>query len=161
MLIDGRVWVFGDHINTDLINPGRFMLSLIEEAAQHTFEAIVPDFAKLVRKGDVIVAGKNFGCGSSREMAPQVLKYLGIACILAEDFARIFFRNSIAIGLPAVSVKDISKKVSNMDEVSISLDSGEVILKKTGEVLKTFPLHPKMRDFINKGGIEGILRTLK
>jgi 3-isopropylmalate dehydratase small subunit len=160
VFIKGRVWVFGDNIDTDIISPGRYLFSPVEEAAQHAFEAINPEFSKKVKPSDIIVAGRNFGCGSSREIAPQVLKYLGIACVLAEDFARIFFRNAIAVGLPALVVKGISGRVVPLDEVRISFDSGEVIVKRTGETLRGIPLHPKMRDFIKAGGIEGILRAL-
>ncbi len=161
MSIQGRVWVFGDHVDTDIIHPGPYLLSPIEEAALHSFESVDPGFSKKVRKGDVIAAGKNFGCGSSRETAVQVLKYLGIGCILAESYARIFFRNAIALGLPALVVKDVSKKVRPQDEVEISIESGEVLVKRTGEILKAIPLHEKMQSFIRAGGIDGLLKNLK
>jgi 3-isopropylmalate/(R)-2-methylmalate dehydratase small subunit len=161
MLIQGKAWVFGDHVNTDIIHPGPYLLSPIEEAAQHAFESIDPEFSKKVRTGDVIVAGKNLGCGSSRETAIQILKYLGIGCILAESYARIFFRNAIAFGLPALVVKDVSKKIQPLDELEISIDSGEVRVIKTGEILKAIPLHEKMQAFIRAGGIDGLLKNLK
>jgi 3-isopropylmalate/(R)-2-methylmalate dehydratase small subunit len=161
MIIQGRAWVFGDNIDTDIINPGTYLLSPLEEASTHAFEAIEPEFSKNVRSGDVIVAGRNFGCGSSRETAPQVIKHLGISCVIAESFARIFFRNAIAVGLPVLVVKDMSDKISPLDEIQISLDDGEVLLKRTGQTLKAIPLHPRMRAFIDAGGIDGILKTLK
>lgn len=161
MFIRGRAWVFGDNIDTDIITPGRYLLSPVEEAAQHAFECIEPEFSKQVRPGDIIVAGRNFGCGSARETAPQALKYLGIACILAEDFSRIFFRNAIAIGLPAIAVKGISGKIAPTDEITVSLDSGEVRIEKTGEIIRASPLHPRIKNIIEAGGVEGILKRLK
>lgn len=161
MVIQGRAWVFGDNVDTDQIITGRYLYTPIEEAAPHAFEAIDPEFSKKVRSGDIIVAGRNFGCGSSREGAPQVLKYLGVAGVLAENFARIFFRNAIAIGLPALAVKGISGKILTLDEVRISFDLGEVFVKRTGEILRATPLHPRMQAFIDAGGIDGVLRNLK
>jgi 3-isopropylmalate/(R)-2-methylmalate dehydratase small subunit len=160
-LIQGRAWVFGDHINTDVIIAGRYLYSPIPEAARHAFEAVDKTFSEKVKSGDVIVAGKNFGCGSARDAAPLVLKQLGIGCILAEDFARIFFRNAIAIGLPALAVQGISGKVQPLDELSVSLDSGEVFLIRTGEVLKTTPFPPQMRSIIQAGGIDELLLNFK
>jgi len=161
MRILGRAWVFGDDISTDLINPGPYLYSPVEEAAGHTFEAIDPEYPRKVRKGDVIVAGKNFGCGSSRETAVLVLKHLGIECVLAESFARIFFRNSIALGLSAMVCKGLTGKVLPMDELEVSTDSGEIIIKRTGERLQGVPLDEKMRAVIQAGGIDGLLRNLK
>lgn len=161
MRIQGRAWVFRDDISTDLINPGPYLLSPVEEAAMHTFEAVDPGYWKKVKPGDVIVAGRNFGCGSSRETAVLVLKHLGIECVVAESFARIFFRNAIALGLSAMVCKDVSRKVSPLDEVEISTDSGEVVVKRTGEVLHGVPLDEKMRALIEAGGVDGLLRKLK
>jgi 3-isopropylmalate/(R)-2-methylmalate dehydratase small subunit len=160
MIIQGRAWVLGDNIDTDLIVPGQYLMASLEEQAKHVFEAIDPTFVNEARRGDIIVAGKNFGCGSSREMAPQVLKHLGIGCILAEDFARIFFRNAIAVGLPALTVKNISGKVENMDEIGVSLDSGRVIIKSKALEFFAAPLPEKMREIIDAGGIDGILKNL-
>lgn len=160
MSIQGRAWIFGDNIDTDLIVPGQYLASTVEEAAAHAFEAIEPTFAGKVKSGDIIVAGKNFGCGSSREIAPQVIKHLGISCVLAEDFARIFFRNAIAIGLPALALKGHGGKIKNLDELSISLDSGEVVHAASGKKLMAAPLPKKMREIIDAGGIDGILKNL-
>jgi 3-isopropylmalate/(R)-2-methylmalate dehydratase small subunit len=160
MTIQARAWVFGDNVDTDVITPGKYLFSPMEEASQHVFEAVLPEFTKEVRPGDIIVAGRNFGCGSAREAAPQVLKYLGIACVLAESFARIFFRNSIAVGLPALTVQGISEKLSPMDEIRISFDSGEVCIVRTAEILKATPLHPKMQAIIEAGGMDGLLKTI-
>ncbi|MGD0822634.1 MAG: 3-isopropylmalate dehydratase [Desulfomonilia bacterium] len=160
MLIQGRAWVFGDNIDTDLIVPGQYLMASIEEQAKHVFEAIEPSFINDVKPGDIIVGGKNFGCGSSREMAPQVLKHLGVGCILAEDFARIFFRNAIAIGLPTMAVKGIAGKIERFEELSISLDSGHIHVKKSGLQFQATPLPEKMREIIDAGGIDGILKKI-
>ncbi|HQI00343.1 MAG TPA: 3-isopropylmalate dehydratase [Deltaproteobacteria bacterium] len=160
MIIQGKAWIFGNNIDTDLIVPGQYLMATLEEQAKHVFEAIEPSFVRNVKAGDIIVAGKNFGCGSSREMAPQVLKHLGIGCILAEDFARIFFRNAIAVGLPSLTVKGISEIDRGVDQISVSLDSGRVIVKSTGQEFFASPLPEKMREIINAGGIDGILKDL-
>ena len=161
MLIQGKAWVFGDNIDTDIIHPGPYLLSPIAEAASHAFEAVHPQFSRQVRPGDILVGGKNFGCGSSRETAVEILKHLGIGCLLAESYARIFFRNAIALGLPALVVKDVSRKIASLDEVTVSIDSGEVRVKRTGEVLAGIPLHGKMQEVILAGGIDGLLERLK
>ncbi len=104
--LSGRVWKFGDNIDTDVIIPGKYLRTTdMNVFASHVMEGIDPDFSKKVQKGDMIIAGKNFGCGSSREQAPLALKYAGIACIVAESFARIFFRNAINVGLPIIEAK--------------------------------------------------------
>jgi 3-isopropylmalate/(R)-2-methylmalate dehydratase small subunit len=161
MRIQGRAWVFGDDISTDLINPGPYLVSPVEEAAMHTFEAIDPGYWKKVKPGDVIVAGRNFGCGSSRETAVLVLKHLGIQCVVAESFARIFFRNAIALGLWAMVCKDVSRKLLPLDDVEIATDSGEITVQRTGEVLHGIPLDEKMRALIEAGGVDGLLKKLK
>ncbi len=161
MRIRGRAWVFGDDISTDLINPGPYLVSPVEEAALHTFEAIAPGYWKKVKPGDVIIAGKNFGCGSSRETAVLVLKHLGIECVVAESFARIFFRNAIALGLSAMVCKDACRKVLPLDEVEVATNSGELTVKRTGEVLQGVPLDEKMRTLIEAGGVDGLLKKLR
>jgi 3-isopropylmalate/(R)-2-methylmalate dehydratase small subunit len=160
MNIQGRAWVLGDNIDTDLIVPGQYMMASLDEQAKHVFEAIEPSFIREVKPGDIIVGGRNFGCGSSREMAPQVLKHLGVSCILAEDFARIFFRNAIAIGLPTMAVKGIAGKIDRFEELSISLNSGHILVKLTGLHFKGTPLPDKMREIIDAGGIDGMLKNL-
>lgn len=160
MQIRGRAWIFGDNINTDLIVPGQYLELPVEDAAKHAFEANDPSFAKDVKHGDIIVAGRNFGCGSSRESAPQVIKYLGISCILAESFARIFFRNSIAIGLPVLMMKNHEGKIKQLNEISIYLDTGEAVHNPSGEKFQTSKLHKNMWDIIESGGIDGLLKKL-
>ena len=120
--IRGKVWKFGDHVNTDAIVPG-FTLELPwEEAKQHILH-IHPRFVQEVKPGDVIVAGHNWGCGSSREQAPVSLKHLGIVCIVAESFGRIFFRNAIAVGLPCISCPEISAAFSEGDQIEANLET--------------------------------------
>ena len=106
--LTGTVWLFGDNVDTDQINPGKYLDAPVDEASRHVFEAIAPEFVNEFKAGEMIVAGSNFGCGSSRETAPDALKYLGVAAVIAESFGRIFFRNAIAIGLlPDAPIADV------------------------------------------------------
>lgn len=107
--INGNIWKFGDNIDTDVIIATQYLVDDIDEMKMHTFESIDPDFAKKIKPGDIILGGKNFGCGSSRQQAVDVLKELGIAAIIAKSFARIFFRNSINLGLPVIEIEDIDR----------------------------------------------------
>ena len=123
--IKGKVWKFGDNIDTDVIIPGRYLIIRDpEQMASHTFEPIDPDFATKVSKGDIIVGGSNFGSGSSREEAPFVLKVLGIAAIVAESFARIFYRNAINLGIPVLELKQASKFFNQGDTAEIHFEEG-------------------------------------
>jgi 3-isopropylmalate/(R)-2-methylmalate dehydratase small subunit len=150
----GKVWKFGDDIDTDIIIPGRYLILRGEdELAQHAMEGLDPEFPKKVNKGDVIVAGKNFGCGSSREHAPVALKGAGISVIVAESFARIFYRNAINVGLPLLEAKDISKKVSEGDEVDIDMDKGILKDLNTSEEFEVKGLPDFMLEILNKGGL--------
>jgi 3-isopropylmalate/(R)-2-methylmalate dehydratase small subunit len=160
MATKGRAWVFGDDISTDLINPGPYLYSPVPEAAMHTFEAIEPGYADKVKKGDVIIAGRNFGCGSSRETAVLVLKHLGIECVLAESFARIFFRNAISLGLSAMVCRGLRDRITPLEEVEVSTDSGDVVIARTREVIRGIPLDEKMRTIIQAGGVDGLLANL-
>ena len=139
MQIRGNAWVFGDNMDTDLIVSGQYLEAPVEEAAKHAFEAIAPSFAKEVKPGDIIV---------------------GISCILADSFARIFFRNAIAIGLPVLVVKDLVKIINPMEVISISLDSSEVTVESSGKKFLANPLPGKMKEIINAGGIDGLLKNL-
>jgi 3-isopropylmalate/(R)-2-methylmalate dehydratase small subunit len=119
------VWKVGDNINTDLIIPGPYLtLSDINQKAQYVLESVIPRFAAKVKKGDILVAGKNFGSGSSREVAPLLLKHLGVSLIIAESFARIFFRNAINIGLPVVKCEGITGKVETGEILEVDLSKG-------------------------------------
>lgn len=150
----GKVWKFGDDIDTDIIIPGRYLILRGEdELAEHAMEGLDPEFPKKVNKGDVIVAGKNFGCGSSREHAPVALKGAGISVVVAESFARIFYRNAINVGLPLLEAKDISKKVSEGDEVDIDMDKGILKDLNTSEEFEVKGLPEFMLEILNRGGL--------
>ena len=154
MIIKGKAWKFGDDISTDHIIPGRFyhLRSNLEELTKHVFDDITSGFSRKITKGDVIVAGKNFGLGSSREHAPLTIKMAGIDAIVAESFARIFYRNAINVGLAAIicPVADITEG----DQLEIRLDEGILIDKTTGKE-KHFPALPAiMRDILSEGGLD-------
>ncbi|MBX5326835.1 MAG: 3-isopropylmalate dehydratase small subunit [Candidatus Bathyarchaeia archaeon] len=126
-VIKGKTWKLGDDINTDLILPGPYLtMRDTEQMMQHVLEGAIPRFAEKIRKGEIIVAGKNFGSGSSREIAPLLLKRLGVGAVVAESFARIFFRNAINIGLPVIECKDISEKIKSGDVLEINLETGTI-----------------------------------
>ena len=129
----GKVFKFGDNVDTDVIIPARYLNSSDpQELAQHCMEDIDKDFVKKVNAGDIIVATKNFGCGSSREHAPIAIKAAGVSCVIAETFARIFYRNAINIGLPIIECKEASLAIEEGDEVEVNFDTG-VITDKTKE----------------------------
>ena len=155
----GRVWKFGDDINTDLIIPGKY-LELVdpEEMANHAMEGVDPDFNKKVKEGDIIVGGKNFGCGSSREHAPLALKYAGIEAVVAESYARIFYRNSINIGLPALQCQGIVKGVEDRDVIEIDVNNGVIKNTNTGIELSFTPLPDFMVDILTEGGLVPYLK---
>jgi len=128
--IIGRVWKFGDNVDTDVIIPGKYLRTKdMQVFADHAMEGLDPEFAKKVKPGDIIVAGSNFGCGSSREQAPLALKHAGVACVVAKSFARIFFRNAINIGLPLIEA-DIDCQEG--DEIRVDLLKGEVTVQGKG-----------------------------
>lgn len=130
----GKVYKYGDNVDTDVIIPARYLnVPDPAELAKHCMEDIDVDFAKKVAKGDIIVATKNFGCGSSREHAPIAIKASGISCVIAETFARIFYRNAINIGLPIIECKEAANNIDAGDEVEIDFDSGKIINKTKGE----------------------------
>lgn len=154
MIIKAKAVKFGDSINTDVIIPGRY-LELIEpeELGKHAMEGIDPGFPSKVKDGGVLVGGKNFGCGSSREQAPIALKYAGIECVLAEYFARIFYRNCINIGLPAIECKNISENVDEGDIISIDLEKGIVRNESKGEGFETTPIPEFLISILQEGGL--------
>ncbi|MDH7555874.1 MAG: 3-isopropylmalate dehydratase small subunit [Candidatus Methanosuratincola sp.] len=127
--LKGKVWKFGDDVSTDLIIPGKYKFKTIDldELAKHAMEGADPQFASKVSKGDIIVAGENFGCGSSREQAPLVIKHAGVSAVVAKSFARIFYRNSFNIGLPLVECPDLYDNVDTGDVVEIRLSEGKVM----------------------------------
>lgn len=154
MILKGKVWKFGDDINTDVIYPGKYLAIFEpEEMAKHCFETVYPDFLKKLKKGDIIVAGKYFGCGSSREQAATCLKYAGIGCIIAESFARIYYRNAINQGLPILICPDISKKVEQGHTVEVDIASGSIKNLTTGEKIQASRLPEFILGIISDGGL--------
>ena len=155
----GRAWIFGDDINTDLIIPGKY-LELVdpEEMAEHAMEGIDPDFPKKIQKGDIMVGGTNFGCGSSREHAPLALKYAGIGAVIAESFARIYYRNSINIGLPALECPGITEAVKEGDIIEVDVTGGTVKNTRTDVELSFTPLPDFMVEVLNDGGLVPYLK---
>jgi 3-isopropylmalate/(R)-2-methylmalate dehydratase small subunit len=152
--IKGRAWVFGDDVNTDVIYPARYLsVTDAEETPRYLFETVYPDFRDKAKPGDVIVAGKYFGCGSSREQAATAIRYFGISCVIAESFARIFFRNAINLGLPIAIIPDIRKHVSEGDEIEVDLAGGKLKNLTTGKELSFEPLPEFILDLINQGGL--------
>ncbi len=147
-----RVWKYNHNVDTDQIIPSQYLLlPSIEEMKAYAFEPLTKDFAQKVGVGDVIVAGENFGCGSSREQAPRVLKELGIRAVVAGSFARIFFRNAINIGLPAIISKDAYEAISQDDVIELDLAEG---LIKTGDrTLVCTKLPPYMKSILDEGGL--------
>lgn len=157
--IRGRVWKFGNNINTDIIIPGRYLtIRNLSELSSHTFEPVIPNFAAKVQLGDIIVAGHSFGCGSSRDEAVLVLKHLGIGAVIAESFSRIFFRNAINLGLPAIECKNITKNVEDGHELEVSLDNGQIKNLTTGRTFKASTLPDFILEIIKSGGVINILR---
>ncbi len=150
----GKAWKFGNDIDTDLILPGRYLvLRDPEDLAAHVMEGADPEFAKKVNNGDILVGGTNFGCGSSREHAPIAIKGAGISVVVAESFARIFYRNAINIGLPLMEVKDISKYVSEGDELEIDMEKGVLKDLNTGKEFEIKGLPEFMLEILNEGGL--------
>ncbi len=156
----GRSWVFPDNVDTDQITPGKYLTMITaEELGKVVLEGARPEFAKNVQKGDVLVAGRNFGCGSSREHAPLAIKGAGMPVVLAESFARIFYRNAINVGLPILEVANISKKISEGDEIEVDLLSGIITNKTKGETYEAVPLSEKALSILNAGGLVEVTKA--
>ncbi len=154
MKANGHVFKYGDNIDTDVIIPARYLNATKgEELALHCMEDIDKEFVKKVQKGDIMVANKNFGCGSSREHAPLALKCAGISCVVAETFARIFFRNAINIGLPILECPEAAKAIQAGDEVEVDFDTGVITDKTTGESFTSQPFPEFMQKIITAGGL--------
>jgi 3-isopropylmalate/(R)-2-methylmalate dehydratase small subunit len=147
-----RAWVFGDDIDTDVLAPGRYMKAEIEEIARHCLEAIDPSFASSVKTGDIVVAGRNFGAGSSREQAPAALKHLGIAALIAESFAGLFYRNALNLGLPALVCRD-AKRIRQGDELKVDFEKSTISNLKTGDALAFEPIAPHLMQMVRDGGL--------
>ena len=154
MNANGSVFKYPDNVDTDVIIPARYLnISDFKELSEHAMEDIDTTFAPNVKPGDIIVAGRNFGCGSSREHAPIVIQEKGIQCIIAESFARIFYRNAINIGLPVLEVGDEAKKIQAGDTVDVDLDKGEIHVVNKGITIKTHPLPAFVRKIQEAGGL--------
>jgi 3-isopropylmalate/(R)-2-methylmalate dehydratase small subunit len=163
MLLRGRVWKFGNDIDTDAIIPARYLnTSDPKELAKHLMEDADKEFPGKVRTGDILVAGKNFGCGSSREHAPIAIKAAGIQAVIAKSFARIFYRNAFNIGLPIFESDDASEKIQETDEVEIDADRGIIRNLTTNAAYKANPIPQFMQELIDAGGlIEWTKRKIK
>ena len=152
----GRLWLFEETINTDVLAPGFYMKSSIDELSKHCLEAIRPEFASNVRKGDVILAGENMGVGSSREQAAEVLKFLGVSCIIAKSFAGIFYRNAINLGLPVFTLPSepsLPKQFVDGSFVNFDFDSTTLNLEQPSLQVKLDPLPKFLRELITDGGL--------
>lgn len=154
MKANGHVFKYGDNVDTDVIIPARYLNATKgEELALHCMEDIDKDFVNRVQKGDIIVACKNFGCGSSREHAPLAIKYAGISCVIAETFARIFYRNSINIGLPIIECPEAARSIDSGDEVEVDFDTGVITNKTKGQTYQGQSFPPFMQKIISAGGL--------
>jgi len=150
----GKAWKFGNDIDTDLIIPARYLnTSDPAELAGHCMEDADPTFAARVKPGDLIVAGKNFGCGSSREHAPIALKAAGVSCVIAQTFARIFYRNAFNIGLPIFEAPEAADQISAGDEITVDARTGQITNQTTGKTWRATPVPPFMQQIIAAGGL--------
>ena len=150
----GNVWVLDDDIHTDIIIPTEYLaLKTIDDMKQYGFSPLRPELAVQIQKGDIIVAGKNFGCGSSREHAPISIKASGVSCVIAETFARIFYRNAINIGLPIIECPQAAKEIQAGDEVEVDFDSGIITDVTTGKKFQGQAFPPFMQKIIDCEGL--------
>ncbi|MEM1543414.1 MAG: 3-isopropylmalate dehydratase small subunit [Candidatus Bathyarchaeia archaeon] len=163
MKVSGRAIIFGDNVNTDVIIPSKYLTSLDpNELAKHAMEGIDPSFPSRAKSGVIIVAGRNFGCGSSREQAPIALKYSGVKCVVAESFARIFYRNAINIGLPVLESPGIRGLVNEGDTLTVILDEGKIINESKNIIVEANRLPNFILEIIMDGGlIEHLIKTMR
>ncbi|MCQ4023100.1 MULTISPECIES: 3-isopropylmalate dehydratase small subunit [unclassified Ruminococcus] len=152
--VKGRVHKYGDNVDTDVIIPARYLNTAShKELAAHCMEDIDKEFVNNVKSGDIMVAEKNFGCGSSREHAPIAIKASGISCVIASTFARIFYRNAINIGLPIMECDEAARDIKNGDEVSVDFNTGIITNETTGKTYKAEPFPEFIQHIIAKGGL--------
>ena len=150
----GKVWLLGDDIDTDIIIPTEYLaLKTVKDMAPYGFSPLRPELAAQIKPGDIIVAGKNFGCGSSREHAPIAIKASGISCVIASTFARIFYRNSINIGLPILECDEAAKEIKDGDTVSVDFNTGVITDETTGKKYQAEPFPEFIQNIIQKGGL--------
>jgi 3-isopropylmalate/(R)-2-methylmalate dehydratase small subunit len=155
-----KIWRYGDHVDTDVIIPARYLnISDFKELAEHAMEDIDTTFAPNVKNDEIMVAGKNFGCGSSREHAPVVIKVKGIKCIIADSFARIFYRNAINIGLPVLEIGAEVEKIEKGDDVEVDLKTGEIKIVNKNLVIKTKPLPDFCQKIADCGGLVNYVKS--
>ena len=154
MKLRGKVWKFGSNVDTDVIIPARYLnTSDPRELAKHCMEEVNPNFAKKVKKGDIIIAERNFGCGSSREHAPIAIKASGVSCIIAKSFARIFYRNCFNMGLPILESTNVYEDAEEGDEIEVDLEKGEIVNLTRDKKFKAQPIPPFMQELIKDGGL--------
>ncbi len=158
--VKGRVRKFGDNVDTDAIAPGPTLQFPVEEMKKHAFSPVYPEFYKTVKEGDIIVAGSNFGCGSSREQATMVVKELGIRFVVCESMARIYLRNCISLGVYPILCKGVSRMFDEGDEIEIDIERGEVKNPRTGRTASFEPLSGTPLGILNAGGIIPILKKI-
>ncbi|VBB06890.1 aconitase/3-isopropylmalate dehydratase swivel [Lucifera butyrica] len=159
MILEGTVWKYGDNVDTDVIIPARYLNTAEpKELAAHCMEDLDPSFVGKVKAGDIMVAEKNFGCGSSREHAPVAIKASGITCVIAQSFARIFYRNAINIGLPLLELGDAVKQIRSGDSLRVDLSTGTVENRSTGEVFSAPPLPGFIQEIAKAGGLVNYVR---
>ncbi len=162
MNVQGAAHKYGDHIDTDVIIPARYLNTQDhKELASHCMEDIDKEFVKKVQPGDILVAGVNFGCGSSREHAPVAIKASGVSCVIAANFARIFYRNSINIGLAILECPAASSAIENGDKVAVDFDTGVITNLTKNETYQAEPFPPFIKDMIEKGGLMASLKAGK
>jgi len=147
-----KAWVLGDNVDTDVLAPGAYMKFGIEEIAKHCLESVLPSFVSSVQKGDIVVGGRNFGAGSSREQAPAALKHLGVAALVAESFAGLFYRNALNLGLPAVVCAE-ARRIRDGDLLRVSFEQGEIANLTTGETLQCEPIPAHLMQMVRDGGL--------
>ena len=158
----GKVYKYGDNVDTDVIIPARYLnIADPQELAKHAMEDIDTNFASTVQKGDIVVAGKNFGSGSSREHAPLVLRESGVQCVIAKTYARIFYRNAFNIGLAILESDEASDKISNGDEVTVDFNTGTITNLTKNETYQAEPFPEFMRNLIECGGLIGYVKSKK
>jgi len=161
MILKGKAWKFGDNIDTDQIFPGAYLtLTDIREMGKHAMEGVPgkKDFAKKVKEGDIIVGGKNFGCGSSREQAPIAIKGSGVSMVIAKSFARIFYRNAVNIGLPILECKHVDK-IRDRDMLEVDLEKGVIKNLSTNNILQAIPLTSLEFEIMKAGGLINYLKN--
>lgn len=147
-----KTWVLGDNVDTDVITPGRYLKFGIEEIAQHCLEPVLPNFASEVKPGDIVVAGRNFGAGSSREQAPGALKHLGVAALVAESFAGLFYRNSLNLGLPALVCAE-AKQIRAGADLHVDYEKAVLLDRTSGKTYAFEPIPPHLLEMLRDGGL--------